>query len=108
MYKENVLLNEKLNGYFGQIQEHPGLRGTIQVPTLQVSARPARTAPSLLLPMDARSAHVLFSICQLQGINRTPSAAPPNLPARPPSTCPPAQYPVVRLAKRAQTLPSAC
>lgn len=38
MYKEMVMLNEKLNNYFAQIQQHPQLKGNIQVPTLQASA----------------------------------------------------------------------
>lgn len=38
IYRENSVLNEKLNAFFGSINNVPALRGAVQFPSLQVSA----------------------------------------------------------------------
>lgn len=36
VYKENILMNEKLNAFFAVIQNIPPLRGAVQFPSVQV------------------------------------------------------------------------
>jgi hypothetical protein len=37
LYKENSVLNEKLNAFFAAINNVPALKGAVQFPSLQVS-----------------------------------------------------------------------